>query len=187
MGRPAAVSPVGPVRAHTTLATCPALHVKMIHRLIAVWGVPLREGWAAAVSQGPSALRQASIQLERDLSLVGVARQFVDQTVTDWGLDAIRYEARLITSELSANAVLHARTGFQVSLQSDGLGYLRIAVRDGNAGMPPRAAPQRDATSGRGLAVVGALATSWGTQFYSDGKAVWAKIGSKALSGDAVA
>ena len=131
-------------------------------------------------------LREASIHLERELSLVGVARRFVDQTVTDWGLDAIRYEARLITSELAANAVLHARTGFQVSLQSDGLGFLRIEVRDGNARMPPPTAPGRDATSGRGLAVVGALATSWGTRFYGDGKLVWAEIGSSALSGDAV-
>ena len=131
-------------------------------------------------------LRETSIQLQRDLALVSVARQFVDQTVTDWGLDAIHYEPCLITSELSANAVLHAGTGFQVSLQSYGLGYLRIEVRDGNARMPPPAAPQRDATSGRGLAVVGALATSWGTQFYGDGKVVWAEIGSRALSGDAI-
>ena len=81
--------------------------------------------------------------------------------------------------------MLHACTGFQVSLQSDGLGYLRIEVRDGNARMPPRAAPQREATSGRGLAVVGAVATSWGTHFYGDGKVVWAEIGSRALSVDA--
>lgn len=41
---------------------------------------------------------EASIQLARELALVGAARRFVDQTVTEWGLDPIR------------NAVLHART-----------------------------------------------------------------------------
>ena len=96
------------------------------------------------------------------------------------GLDPICDDARLITSELSANAVLHARTNFGVTLRSDGSGYLRIEVRDHNGHMSSPAAPRQDATSGRGLLIVGALAASWGTQPDGDGKVVWAELRSRA-------
>lgn len=125
---------------------------------------------------------EASIQLARELALVGAARRFVDQTVTDWGLDAIRDEAVLITSELSANAVLHARTDFRVTLRSDGVG-LRIEVRDQSDRIPAPAPPSQDATSGRGLTTVDALAASWGARPEGAGKVVWAEIGPRGFSG----
>jgi hypothetical protein len=128
-------------------------------------------------------LLEASIELPNELAVVGAARLFVDQTVADWGLDSIRHEARLIASELSANAVLHARTDFGVTLRSDGLGYLRIEVRDENSRIPSSPAPREDALSGRGLLIVGALATRWGTQFDGVGKVVWAEIGRRVLAG----
>jgi anti-sigma regulatory factor (Ser/Thr protein kinase) len=127
-------------------------------------------------------LLEASIQLASELALVGAARRFVDQAVADWGLDPIRNEARLITSELSANAVLHARTDFGVTLRSDGLDYLRIEVRDENSRMPSSGAPRQDALSGRGLLIVDGLATCWGTELDGGGKMVWAEIGRRALS-----
>ena len=133
--------------------------------------------------EGPSVLLEATIELPNELAVVGAARRFVDQTVGDWGLDPIRHEARLIASELSANAVLHARTDFGLTLRSDGLDYLRIEVRDENSRMPSSPAPRQGALSGRGLLIVGALATSWGTQFDGAGKVVWAEIGRRALSG----
>ena len=126
---------------------------------------------------------EASIQLASELALVGTARRFVDQAVADWGLDPIRDEARLITSELSANAVLHARTDFGVTLRSNGLDYLRIEVRDENSRMPSSVSPPQEALSGRGLLIVDALATCWGTEFDGGGKVVWAEIGRRALSG----
>ena len=74
---------------------------------------------------------ESSIELAPDPAELRTARRFVDETLTDWGLESICDDARLITSELSANAVLHARTDFRVTLRSDGLGHLRIEVRDG--------------------------------------------------------
>jgi anti-sigma regulatory factor (Ser/Thr protein kinase) len=124
---------------------------------------------------------EASIQLTRELAQVGVARLFVDQTMREWGLDQIRDEAVLITSELSANAVLHARTAFGVTLRSDGAG-VRIEVRDQSDRMPAPPYRQR-VTTGRGLAIVDSLATSWGARTEGSGKDVWAEIGPRGLPG----
>jgi hypothetical protein len=119
---------------------------------------------------------EASIELAADPAELRTARRFVDDTLTDWGLESIGDDARLITSELSANAMLHARTDFRVTLQCAGQGHLRIEVRDGQARMSSPAAPHHGATSGRGLLLVGTLATAWGTQALSDGKVVWVEL-----------
>ena len=116
---------------------------------------------------------ETSIELAPDPAELQIARAFVDTTLTAWGLESICEDARLIASELSANAVLHARTDFQLTLRSEGLGDLRIKVRDGNGRMTSPGPPGQGATSGRGLVLVSALATSWGTQVVSDGKVVW--------------
>ncbi len=125
---------------------------------------------------------EASIELAPESELVGVARRFVDQTVMTWGLEPIRVDAVLITSELCANAVLHARTDFQVSLQSDGM-CLRIEVRDDSSRMPSSVSVRKDGTGGRGLAIVAALATSWNAHVDGTGKVVWAEIDLPHLSG----
>jgi len=122
--------------------------------------------------------------LEADPALVRVARQFVDQTVTEWELDPVRDGARLIVTELATNGVMHARTQFRVTLRSNGFGFLRIEVRDDNTRMPSPGGPPQDATSGRGLGVVSALATSWGAQGDGDGKVVWAELGSTSPADD---
>ena len=119
---------------------------------------------------------EASIELAPDPAELRLARRFVDETATEWGLESICDDARLITSELAANAVLHARTDFRVTLRSDGLGHLRIEVRDGKGHMSSPAPPLPAATSGRGLVLVSTLATAWGTQVVGEGKVVWVEL-----------
>ena len=119
---------------------------------------------------------ESSIELAPDPAELRTARRFVDETLTDWGLEPFCDDARLITSELSANAVVHARTDFRVTLRSDGPGHLRIEVRDGKARMSSPVAPREAATGGRGLVLVSTLATSWGTQVVGDGKVVWVEL-----------
>jgi hypothetical protein len=138
-------------------------------------------GWLGGL-WGNAVVLEACIELESDPALVGVARHFVDQTLAEWELDPIREDARLIATELVSNAVLHARTEFRLTLRSNGFDFLRIEVRDENTRMPSPAGTPPDATSGRGLAVVTALAASWGTQREGDGKVVWAEIGATKAS-----
>jgi len=80
--------------------------------------------------------------------------------------------ACLLTSELVANAVVHA--GSPVALVVD-LDRARLAVEviDGSPGDPtPTDAAPLD-TNGRGLALVDKLADSWGVSRLLPGKSVW--------------
>jgi sigma-B regulation protein RsbU (phosphoserine phosphatase) len=86
--------------------------------------------------------------------------------------------AVLLTSELVTNVVLHAGTtvGIEISLNADGL---TIAVSDENLG-PLRGPVSRDpqlGEGGRGLALVDALAESWGTTHTRRHKTVWFTLG----------
>jgi len=83
----------------------------------------------------------------------------------------------IISSELVANAVLHARTECRLTVQLDARG-LTIAVRDHRPGGISRRPPSIDATNlrGLGLFVVDRLSRSWGTSPTADGKTVWALL-----------
>ena len=126
---------------------------------------------------------EASIELAPEPAELRAARRFVDETLTDWSLETLCDDARRITSELSANAVLHARTGFRVTLRSAGPGHLRIEVWDRNVRMSSPTAPPQGATSGRGLVLVDTLATAWGTELVRDGKMVWVELHATGLAG----
>jgi anti-sigma regulatory factor (Ser/Thr protein kinase) len=149
-----------------------------------VWDRPVQGRPAAPPSRIKDIVLEICIDLESDPAMVRVVRQFVDRTASEWELDPVREDARLIATELAGNAVLHARTEFRVTLKSNGFGFLRIEVRDDNSRMPLVVGPPDGATSGRGLAVVSALATSWGTQRDGEGKIVWAELGHAGTADD---
>jgi len=84
--------------------------------------------------------------------------------------------AVLIISEFVANAVRHARTRSELLLHFKD-SRLHIAVRDTCRRLPRvQTQPDTDHEDGRGLGIVGRLATSWGVVADSDGKVVWAAI-----------
>lgn len=116
------------------------------------------------------------LELESDPRMVAVARHFVRDRLTSWEATEDLDAAVLVTSELVTNAVLHARTAIQVKLELDG-NRVRIEVFDENTRAPVEAACPPDATSGRGLALVSALAPAWGIDHRPDGKVVWAELG----------
>lgn len=107
-----------------------------------------------------------------DLRSVRDARLFV-QRVT--GCDASDPVA-LLVSELSTNAVLHARTEFTVSVRCEDDATIRVEVTDGVYGAPTlrKAAMTPD---GRGLQIVSGLAQRWGIDQRPDGaKTVWFEL-----------
>lgn len=89
--------------------------------------------------------------------------------------DGMLDDARVVVTELAANAVVHARSAFSVSIHGDGA-RLRIGVRDGSRAMPEPREPEPRGPSGRGLLLVSALASRWGVQPLTDGKVVWAEL-----------
>jgi anti-sigma regulatory factor (Ser/Thr protein kinase) len=88
-------------------------------------------------------------------------------------------DVQLVVGELVVNAVRHAATDFIVILEM-GADHIRVEVFDGGTQPPVMLASDLDATSGRGLVLVNALAGAWGhdTMPYkgSNGKTVWAEF-----------
>lgn len=113
-----------------------------------------------------------SVLLPPHGSSVGEARRFVARALTDHGLDHLVDDAALATSELVANAVLHARTTVTLRLTVEH-GHVRVEVADGSATLPVLRGYGSHATTGRGLALVAALAAALGTESRPDGKVVW--------------
>src|SRR5687768_2557210 len=87
-----------------------------------------------------------------DLVSVHDAREFVVAAVADFGPD-MTYTARLLTSELVTNALIHARTDVEVTARKLGAG-VRIEVVDHNVEPPVHASVATDAINGRGLQMV---------------------------------
>ena len=112
---------------------------------------------------------------------VGVARRFVTSTVGDHPRSP---ELEVLTSEVVANAVTHAGTDVTVQVQSNG-GWARVEVHDDCADLPEIQVqvPGAALRTGRGLAIVDALADDWGFwPINGDGKVVWFELGPDAAS-----
>ena len=84
-------------------------------------------------------------------------------------------DALLLTSELVTNAVLHARTGVELSVVT-GMGAIHVEVSDDDPGVPRQRTADLDALGGRGLALVAALAGDWGVRLAPPGKVVWFEL-----------
>jgi anti-sigma regulatory factor (Ser/Thr protein kinase) len=82
-------------------------------------------------------------------------------------------DARLVISELAANAVLHARSPFSISISSRD-STIRIGVHDESQVVPEVHEPSL--TDGRGMHLVAALASRWGVDVTPAGKVVWAEL-----------
>ena len=100
------------------------------------------------------------------------ARHFVLGQLGSLASQAVGVNAAIVTAELAANVVLHARSAFTVTI-SDRAGTVRISVRDATPlddGGPLAVIP------GHGLDVVAKLAARWAIEPLPDGKVVWAEV-----------
>jgi len=85
-------------------------------------------------------------------------------------------DALWLASEIATNAVLHARSAFQVTLE-ERADVLRVAISDDNSTVPAVAASDASATSGRGLTSIEAVADRWGIDSLpGSGKTVWFEL-----------
>ena len=85
-------------------------------------------------------------------------------------------DARLVVSELVANAVLHAQRGVlrvEIEELDDAV---EIAVVDEGDDLPQVLDPDPAAPTGRGLMIVEQLSEDWGTATEPSGKRVWARL-----------
>jgi anti-sigma regulatory factor (Ser/Thr protein kinase) len=108
------------------------------------------------------------------------ARTFVADQLGVHRLDHLVDDATLVVSELVTNAVLHARTHLVVAI-SELPDRLRLAVHDNSGVLPVMGSAEADHTSGRGMTIVDACATDWGTERDAQGhKCVWATFSTSA-------
>jgi anti-sigma regulatory factor (Ser/Thr protein kinase) len=101
------------------------------------------------------------------------ARAFLREVLPRTVSEDAAADLALALSELAANAVKHARTPFEVVVDTDGVA--RIEVEDQSPVPPvPRHAAPTD-SSGRGLALVAQLCDRWGVHIHitQDAKCVW--------------
>jgi anti-sigma regulatory factor (Ser/Thr protein kinase) len=103
------------------------------------------------------------------------ARQLLGRACRSWSVVELLEPAEVVTTELVANAVRHACGEVQLTVSLHH-GQLQISVGDDSPVPPhPQAAAPCD-EHGRGLQMVEALSTDWGTTCLGDGKVVWAKV-----------
>lgn len=119
---------------------------------------------------------RAVTTLEASAASVSEARSFLVRTLDEWGAADLEWSAALVLSELATNAVLHAGTRFTVALGLDDSGVLRLEVTDGSARVPRQRHYGLDATTGRGLGLVGSLSSDWGVQREGAGKTIWSLV-----------
>ena len=124
----------------------------------------------------PSPPREARINLPVHPSSSGKARRFVAGALRSWRMPEMTDGAvELLTSELTTNAVRHARSPFTVVVRYDGE-RVRIEVDDSSPAAPEPRTPSGEDTGGRGLILVEAMAESWGMAPLPSGKRVWFEL-----------
>jgi anti-sigma regulatory factor (Ser/Thr protein kinase) len=117
--------------------------------------------------------------LPSNLEAPAIARQLVRNHAVGLVADEVVADAELLVSELVTNAVQHGRPTI----------ILSVCVKQGSIGasiedqgsttwVVPDCPVDADATSGRGLMIVGALASQWGIDSRSPdpGKRVWFEL-----------
>ncbi len=156
-----------------------------LHRLGAARHLPVFATLPQAVAALTASLKPADrllLRLPADPDTPALARNLVTEACAAWRLSGVLYPARLVMSELSANAVEHAGgSSIVVAVERRGDG-LHLAVADSDPRPPrlrewPTTPPgSRWESRGQGLRTVRGAAAAWGVLPTADGKLVWASV-----------
>jgi len=109
---------------------------------------------------------------------VAALRRIVRLHLTQWGLPEAVEAAQLCVSELVANVITHVGphtpTTFRLTMKDT---CVRIEVSDPDTrALPTLLAAGADAESGRGMALLDAVADRWGVILRSDSKVTWCEL-----------
>jgi anti-sigma regulatory factor (Ser/Thr protein kinase) len=140
-------------------------------------GYPLGDLQPDLWREPPRPPRLARLRLTADHRSVASVRTLLDRLLASWRL-ANRLDpddVKLLATELAANAVVHSGRPETVTVR-----YLehvvRIEVSDRASQPPTPRAPADDAVDGRGLLLIEALSSAWGTEQLHEGKRVWCDL-----------
>ena len=120
----------------------------------------------------------AHAAFQPDDRAAAAARSHVRDTLREWRVDPVADDAVLLVSELVTNAVVHAGTPVDVTCQLVD-GTVQVDVQDRH---PSRVLPEVpvqenvEGSSGRGLLLAAAIASSWGVTYTTNSKNVWFRL-----------
>jgi PAS domain S-box-containing protein len=123
------------------------------------------------------ALLERRVTLDPDPTSARHAREVLRDVLRSAGRDEWRDAGELAVSEVVTNAALHAHTSIElhVGVYDD---EVCVGVRDSNPTLPVQRNYDDEATTGRGMGLVAALARSCGVHpLGHDGKVVWFCVG----------
>jgi DNA-binding NarL/FixJ family response regulator len=142
-------------------------------------GMPRLVADLLAVIEGSGAMGDLGTSLhwsfEADLTSGALARKVLREALAEWELEHLLDEVELLATELVNNAVVHAES--KVSLTAvRRADAIRIEVEDTGGGDLVRGEGALGDISGRGLLLVDAIASDWGTAHRGDAKTVWFEL-----------
>lgn len=118
--------------------------------------------------------RVHELSLPATASSPSAARAFVAERLARWDYDD--GDVLLVVSELTTNALLHARTAMTVRIVDEGDGVVLVSVADGSVAAPRGRRFTVESGTGRGLRLLDSLAEEWGVETGDGGKTVWARV-----------
>jgi hypothetical protein len=164
--------PPGVPLAGRLLSLCSRQHLPLYARV--------RQARVAIAGRLPAGDRM-TVTVAPEPEAPSIARNLVGDACLQWGLIELLHPARAVMSELVTNAVEHARTELTAVVTRRGSG-LQVAVADGvdrHPGVIKQRRPRRGEPldeRGRGMQMVAATATAWGSLPTPRGKVVWATL-----------
>jgi len=141
-------------------------------------GYPLGDLQPDLWRQPPHPPRLARLRLSADRSSVGAVRSLLDRLLASWRLDERidPDDVKLVATELAANAVVHSSAPGTVTVRYRS-GVVRIEVTDQSPHQPVQRTATPDAEGGRGLQLIQAIGSAWGTDAVENGgKRVWCEL-----------
>ena len=138
----------------------------------------------------PEPRTERRVRLRADRHAPAAVRTMIRQLLDEAQLADMADDVLLLATELTTNAVLHAGTDLDVTVDVDAT-RVHVAVADGHRGelpvLDPTSAMRRPLLShGRGLILVDRIATRWGVVHDNFGKSVWFDIRRSDLPSDDV-
>ena len=134
---------------------------------------------ASPTDVGDARSRYAMLGFRPERQRVPEVRRAVTRLLRHWGIAPyVQDTAALAVSELTTNAVLYSPASASIAVIIQVTDQLHIEVRDDSPQLPAPQDPDNvEDEHGRGLTLVAALCSKWGTTVYKDGsKSVWARI-----------
>ncbi|WUU18641.1 ATP-binding protein [Streptomyces sp. NBC_00663] len=115
---------------------------------------------------------------------VGALRRIMRLHLGIWGLHHIIDEAQLCMSELVSNVITHVGVGTPTTLAVSMNGtHLRIEIHDPDTrALPTLVGADAGSETGRGMALVDAVADRWGVVLRADRKVTWCELATRLTS-----